>query len=43
MIYALLEEVGDRTFAIKSITIDDVENFRIGKGFMGDMARHFVD
>lgn len=43
LILGLMEEAGDRTFAVDSVTIDGIENFKIGKGFMADMARHFVD
>ncbi|MFV0518232.1 MAG: hypothetical protein ACK5MV_12625 [Aminipila sp.] len=42
LIYALMSEAGDRTFAIESVTIDNEENFKVGHGWMGDMARHFV-
>lgn len=30
LIYALMSEAGDRTFAIDSVTIDGIENFKIG-------------
>ena len=33
LICALMEEAGARTFAIESVTIDGIENFKIGKGF----------
>ncbi len=43
LIMTVMKEAGDRFLAIESVTIDDEENFKVGKGFMGDMARHFVD
>ena len=39
LIYALMEEAGARTFAIESVTIDGIENFKIGKGFLNDLAK----
>lgn len=43
LINVLLKESGDRVFAINSITIDGVENFKIGTGFMNDLAKKQVD
>ena len=39
LILALMEEAGDRTFAIDSVTIDGVENFKIGTGFINDLGK----
>lgn len=39
LICALMEEAGDRTFAIDSVTIDGVENFKIGTGFINDLGK----
>lgn len=39
LIIALMKEAGDRTFAVESVTIDGVENFKIGVGFMNDLAK----
>ena len=39
LIYALMEEAGARTFAIESVTIDGIKNFKIGKGFLNDLAK----
>lgn len=38
LIIALMNEAGDKYFAIDSVTIDGVENFRLGTGFMNDWA-----
>ena len=43
LIYALMQEAGDRTFAIESVTIDGVENFKIGSGFMNDLAKNQIN
>ena len=39
LILALMEEAGDRTFAIDSVTIDGVVNFKIGTGFINDLGK----
>lgn len=39
LICALMGEAGARTFAIESVTIDGIENFKIGKGFLNDLAK----
>lgn len=39
LILALMNEAGDRAFAIDSVIIDEVENFRVGTGFMNDLAK----
>lgn len=39
LILALMEEAGDRTFTIDSVTIDGVENFKIGTGFINDLGK----
>lgn len=41
LIFALMREAGDRTFAIDSVMIDGVENFSIEKGFMDDLAKNW--
>lgn len=43
LIYALMSEAGDRTFAIDSVTIDGIENFKIGIGWMNDLAKKQVN
>lgn len=43
LIYALINEAGDRTFAIDSVTIDGVENFKVGVGWMNDLAKKQVN
>lgn len=43
LILAVMQEVGDRTFAIDSVTIDGVENFRLGTGFMNDLAKKQIN
>lgn len=43
LILALMEEAGDRTFAIDSVFIDGEENFRCGVGFMNTLAKKQVD
>lgn len=39
LIFALMKEAVDRTFAIDSVTIDGVENFKIGTGFINDLGK----
>lgn len=39
LIYALIKEAGDMTFAIDSVTIDGEKNFEIGNGWMGTLAK----
>jgi len=43
LILALMSEAGDRTFAIDSVTIDGVENFRLGTGFVNDLAKKQIN
>lgn len=43
LIIALMREAGDRTFAIDSVTIDGVENFRVETGFMNDLAKKQIN
>ena len=43
LIYAFLKESGDRTFAIDSATIDGIENFKVGIGFMNDLAKKQIN
>lgn len=43
LIIALMREAGDRTFAIDSVTIDGVENFRMETGFMNDLAKKQIN
>jgi hypothetical protein len=40
LIIGLMSEAGDRTFSIDSVTIDGMENFKIGTGFMNDLAKN---
>lgn len=42
LILELVAETGNRCFAIENVTIDGEENFKIGTGFMGDMAKKFI-
>lgn len=42
LIIGLMQEAGDRTFTIDTVTIDGVENFKIGAGFMNDLAKKQV-
>ena len=39
LILGLMKEAGDRRFAIESVTIDDVENFKNGIGFLNDLSK----
>lgn len=43
LITALMKEASDRVFAIESVTIDGVENFKIGVGFMNDLAKKQIN
>lgn len=43
LIFGLMQEAGDRIFAVESVTIDGVENFKIGVGFMNDLAKKQID
>ena len=43
LIIAIMKEAGDRTFAIDSVTIDGIENFKIGVGFMNDLAKKQIN
>jgi hypothetical protein len=43
LILAVMQEAGDRTFAIDSVTIDGVENFSLGTGFMNDLAKKQIN
>lgn len=43
LIIGLMQEAGDRVFAIDSVTIDGAENFKIGKGFMNDLAKKQIN
>lgn len=43
LILALMEEACNRTFAIDSVTIDGIKNFKNGKGFMNDLAKKQID
>lgn len=43
LILALMKEAGDRTFAIETVTIDGVENFKIGIGFKNDLAKNQIN
>lgn len=43
LIIALMREAGNRTFAIDSVTIDGVENFRMETGFMNDLAKKQIN
>ncbi|MFD1406564.1 hypothetical protein [Robinsoniella peoriensis] len=43
LIIALMREAGDRIFAIDSVTIDGVENFRMETGFMNDLAKKQIN
>lgn len=38
-----MEETGDRTFAIESVTIDGELNFAIGKGFVKTLSKKKID
>lgn len=42
LILALVAETGNRCFAIENVTIDGEQNFKIGTGFMGDMAKKII-
>lgn len=39
LILALMNEAVDRSFAIDSVTIDGVENFKVGTGFINDLGK----
>ena len=43
LIIALMKEAGDRTFAVESVTIDGIENFKIGVGFMNNLAKKQIN
>jgi hypothetical protein len=43
LIYALMEEACDRMFAIKNVTIDGIDNYKIGIGFMNDLAKKQIN
>ena len=43
LIIALMKETGNRTFAIESVVIDGVENFKIGIGFKNDLAKKQIN
>lgn len=43
LIYGLMEEAGDRVFEIDSVIIDGVENFKVGVGFMNDLAMKHIN
>lgn len=38
-----MKEAGDITFAIDSVTIDGIENFKIGIGWMNELAKKQVN
>ena len=38
-----MKEAGDRTFAVESVTIDGIENFKIGVGFMNNLAKKQIN
>lgn len=42
LIIAMMSEAGDRFFSIDSVTIDGIENFRVGTGFMNDLAKKHI-
>ncbi len=42
LIYGLIKEAGDRCFAIESVTIDGVESYKVGVGFINTLAKKQV-
>lgn len=43
LILALMNEACDRTFAIDTVLIDGVENFKVGVGFINDLAKEQIN
>lgn len=43
LILELMKRCGDRCFAIESVTIDNIENFKIGIGFMNELSKKQIN